>query len=783
MSSTAQANISPCLRLIHRAQQGVADIAVFTRECSELGSQIERHQSTMTKDTMNGKSGFLHVLIASILVLLIADCGTFAQEEHGADSPVPSPQGIDPASAHLMENEKLRVWLDPTFPRVLGYSLKTHEAVFYGATKESPHLVEVNNLVFQPLSETPFQLERTYSLTPHLSENSAVYVFHLCPPRGSLSFEIVFELHEKTLEMSLRSVEELNGFQLNTLYFPDHALVSVQDSQESASVCRTDFIRNERGIIKFDGAYKGPISGMAPDGAPQRTHWGYVYTDRAVALLTNNIAIFPVHMRATGTRSTAEQVSVWNGVYHYRVMGEKMPPLRSTVRFLGDLSGDGQIDWMDGAWWLRERLPKTKAAYDDAFIYKIQCCRLPDDRFKETLKNAPEPTVYATFEQCLEIVRRTYHLTYGRPQIVYLVGWQHLGHDDKYPDLSVVNPYLGGREKLLLLMEEARQYNATVSLHVNCDAAYKDSPGWDPEIICTRPDGSLMQWSVMHNQENFHISHFKDMRAGSLLGRVDELLESLPIRHSIHYDAMRYTNESWDRSGYIGMTAELIALQKMYDRYARDDIGITIEGFTANPALVGQIDGIWHSYTHDPFLAFLMHRRWVGGGKTLEDAALGAFITQALSPDNTEEEICDIYYLGHLLRSLLQRKEMTHVSDDGSLLSVRYGDTCTAQYARKSKKRGELLVINEGVEVARNDDRFVPISDTEILTYSRRGGKVEWQLPDAWPESNLSLFRLTATGQEDGPEHQLTDRTIRFQAMPRQPYVLVRSLRGEADKL
>ena len=104
-----------------------------------------------------------------------------------------------------------------------------------------------------------------------------------------------------------------------------------------------------------------------------------------------------------------------------------------------------------------------------------------------------------------------------------------------------------------------------------------------------------------------------------------------------------------------------------------------------------------------------------------------------------------------------------------------------AGYERKDKKGGALWVVNEGIEVARNDDRFVPISDTEILAFSKDGGPVVWQMPDGWPESSLLLFRLTATGREQGPEHQLTDGTIHFQAEPRQPYVVIRSPFGEED--
>ena len=50
--------------------------------------------------------------------------------------------------------------------------------------------------------------------------------------------------------------------------------------------------------------------------------------------------------------------------------------------------------------------------------------------------------VFLTFEQALEVIKRLDTITLGIPKIVYLVGWQHNGHDSKYPDWSVVNPRL-----------------------------------------------------------------------------------------------------------------------------------------------------------------------------------------------------------------------------------------------------------------------------------------------------------------------------------------------------
>ena len=50
--------------------------------------------------------------------------------------------------------------------------------------------------------------------------------------------------------------------------------------------------------------------------------------------------------------------------------------------------------------------------------------------------------ILITFEQALEIIRMMDNITQGIKKIVYLVGWQGLGHDDCYPEMEVINPYL-----------------------------------------------------------------------------------------------------------------------------------------------------------------------------------------------------------------------------------------------------------------------------------------------------------------------------------------------------
>ena len=69
--------------------------------------------------------------------------------------------------------------------------------------------------------------------------------------------------------------------------------------------------------------------------------------------------------------------------------------------------------------------------------------------------------VFITFAQALDIIKAVDAMTQGIPKIVYLVGWQGLGHDDCYPEMEIVNEALKrpedktARDSLWWLFEEA----------------------------------------------------------------------------------------------------------------------------------------------------------------------------------------------------------------------------------------------------------------------------------------------------------------------------------------
>ena len=246
--------------------------------------------------------------------------------------------------------------------------------------------------------------------------------------------------------------------------------------------------------------------------------------------------------------------------------------------------------------------------------------------------------VFCSFEDALEIIRRVDTITRGIPKIIYLVGWQYCGHDDKYPAMDEVNVHLKrpqdatARESLLWLMEEARRYNTTVSLHINLKDSYTDSPLWaeyvEKGVIGRNADGSLFEIGTWAGKKSYQIDYKAEWESGLLQRRVDRLLAMLPIQKAgtIHVDAY-HCNE------FAGTTLDE---QRRYRRKAiryfhalgvdvttefvyscpKDDRGALPEDLAVSQKedLVGLVPMIWHF--NPPREWYITHpRQLICGGR------------------------------------------------------------------------------------------------------------------------------------------------------------------------
>lgn len=119
------------------------------------------------------------------------------------------------------------------------------------------------------------------------------------------------------------------------------------------------------------------------------------------------------------------------------------------------------------------------------FNYDYSKCMVMKLGMAHPEKKIPNKSyVKLTFSDALEYIKKIDSITQGITKIYYLVGWQYLGHDDKYPDFFEVNEALKRPEdktaydSFKWLNAEAKKYNSIVSVHINFNDAYDNAPSF-----------------------------------------------------------------------------------------------------------------------------------------------------------------------------------------------------------------------------------------------------------------------------------------------------------------
>ena len=256
--------------------------------------------------------------------------------------------------------------------------------------------------------------------------------------------------------------------------------------------------------------------------------------------------------------------------------------------------------------------------YHQTLVMKLFLCWKFDNDKRGPNQVVDGSNVYLTFEQALEVIKKLDCLTLGIPKIVYLVGWQHNGHDSKYPDWSVVNPRLKrprdatAVDSLKWLMGEGFKYHTTVSLHINMLDAYQDSPLWETylknDIIAKDKEGKLLKGEIddlpgapaRFENQIYYISYAREWETGFAQRRIDGLLAMLPIQKAgtIHIDAfhsLRPIPHAYPQDRYpdqpksdtrispflnYPLEKEIAAQRKIFRYWREKGVDVTCEGST-----------------------------------------------------------------------------------------------------------------------------------------------------------------------------------------------------------
>ena len=382
--------------------------------------------------------------------------------------------------------------------------------------------------------------------------------------------------------------------------------------------------------------------------------------------------------------------------------------------------------------------------------------------------------VICTFEEALEVIRRTDNLTRGIPKIIYLVGWQKGGNDHNYPSWDDVNPKLKRNgdatavDTLRWLITEARRYHTTVSLHIDMTDAFMHSPLWDEYVdadcIVRDVNGEPLTLAIaMKGEPIYNVVYPKEWKAGLAQRRIDRLIEMLPELeegHTIHIDAFIAQREDgtpispWHaKSENGGLTPDrYVETQRKIFHYWRErGFDVTGEGiFWAHPLGEGFTGLQPMSWWYPADIGYQMQipESLMARGRTHRDGEGDFRFGSSMHGEEIWIRDKDSMpgFLGMFCRTTLPwyyLSRLERLSFDDETLQYSDGVIARTEDGNNIIRKGDVIFRD-------NDDLFVPAlwNPKEIIAFSRNGytGRT-WILPDDWlGVGSVDVFKITPDG-------------------------------------
>ena len=385
-----------------------------------------------------------------------------------------------------------------------------------------------------------------------------------------------------------------------------------------------------------------------------------------------------------------------------------------------------------------------------------------------------EHDVICTFAEALEVIKKVDHLTCQVPKIIYLVGWQKGGHDHLFPAWDEVNPLLkrdedtSALESLRWLIREAKQYNTSVSLHINMVDAYKHSPLWEEylkrDVIAKDRFGNIRSAGIaIKGDSMYHVIYPLEWETGLTQRRIDGLIDMIPELkelQTIHVDVFIAQREDgspispWHaKPENGGLTIDkYVETQRNIFKYWREKgFDVTGEGILwAHPpgeGFYGLQPMAWW-YPNDIRLQMRIPENLTARGRTSRtdqgDYRFGS------SMHGEELFLKDQEYLPGFLdmfcKSTLPWLYLGQHSRVAFIDEVLY----YSEGIRAGEEKGKKIVRKGDYVLRENDDLFVEAvwKEKEIIAYSETGYENKiWQMPETWKDVKaVDISQITIEG-------------------------------------
>ncbi|MFH0758713.1 MAG: endo-alpha-N-acetylgalactosaminidase family protein, partial [Bacteroidota bacterium] len=532
--------------------------------------------------------------------------------------------GRSPQSERIrLENEEMIVELLRDRPTITAYRLKENNGLIQGNLWNSGPEVSFSKGAESVMGT---KVKTAYEVVH--SGNTVKYRASISyDDQAAIEFDLNYEIHGHDVEITFRNVVEHYDFRLLSVELPQ--LITVTSGENHAKL-----------VILADAGRLIDVENASIKSYTYEIDWlnpvlsGFAYNSKILGVLDTesienhtSVSVFESGGRRYGSLSMRLMHRL--STYDLAEFGTIIPvtdpayllkvqdSCKVTISICGDYDKDGEVSWVDGTKLVREKVDAVSNPYyqNKTFVRTFLDRRGGTDE-------------EITFDEVLDRIREFAAQTDSAACVMYLLGWQYTGHDTGYPSVAEVNQNLGGYDRLVHLIGEARKYNVVVTFYDNYDDAYPDHPEWDPDVICIDPQGNLMRGGAWDGSQSYLISPYKyAIKSG--LDRVRFTLDRYPVREAYFIDVIaggynggrKYDFDPENPAGAIRNFEGKLMILKEFNKYGVDVATEDFTGFfVGHVGSFGDIiafDNIYFANEEQiPMIPFIYHGKTSFGMKT-----------------------------------------------------------------------------------------------------------------------------------------------------------------------
>ncbi|MDO5753772.1 endo-alpha-N-acetylgalactosaminidase family protein, partial [Arthrobacter sp.] len=493
------------------------------------------------------------------------------------------------------------------------------------------------------------------------------------------------------------------------------AATPVDDAAKTSMVAianTTDLAASFESNSMYDGAYGAPDNGLA--GADKGRIWRQVKSDGA-----------------------NKKVGFSSGAWLYRAKDstETEPLPMAKVVITGDVNSDGNVDWQDGAIASRDIQIKPYG-WEDV-----------KNRVVQTIPFNFASQATNPFLRTLDDVKHVALATDGLGQYSLEKGFTSEGHDSANTDFDGnFNVRAGGLEDMNTMLEQAKKFGATFSVHINNTEAYPSAHSFNEQFIKQPPQKN---WNWL--EQAYIIDQRHDVLSGDQKVRLDGMAKSVNDNLTANYVDVYY------ESGWVGERLQRNLINAGYSVSSEWADSMVRNNTWSHWAVDENYGGSTNKGWNSEILRFSQNTQrdtWN------PDPRLGTphlVEWQGWTGQNNYNNFLKNVWDNNVPAKFLQQQEITTWTPEAITLENNLRVTGTTLDNR--------IITQDGTKVLEGHNYLLPWSSdlvqfgeeavnntydqTKLYNYSRDGGTQEWKLTPAFAtQSTLKLYELTDQGRK-----------------------------------